>query len=399
MTDRSRACLLFAALTTACGQEGPETSSGAASAVVRDSAGVRIVENAQASRVGWRAGPSPLFTLGWAPDDPSFAWLQSGRIMTDGGAVVGDAGAATLYRVGRDGSVVTTWGRRGEGPGEYQRFDAILLLGDSILVSDARLRRVTVLSSEGEVLTTRRLPGAFLHQVSSILTDGRLLLIPGEGYSQIADTRPEWVFEAQPILTADLESGAVDTVAELPHLRRWYGDRGASPGPVAVKGRAGGFAEGFAWARSDVPEVRWFDGSGRLVQIARWEEEPVPLTSQWRDSLARSVEVAFRSRGASQAVLTRRLAELKDELDRHDGPLPFWSSFHVDGRGDAWLSEYPPPMQFPGRWRVITRDGTFVGWIDLPGVIAILDVTNDRILVVRRNDLDVPALVMLELFK
>ena len=132
----------------------------------------------------------------------------------------------------------------------------MLLRGDSILVSDGRLRRVTLLSLKGEVLDVRPLAGASLHQVSSILSDGRLLLIPGDAYSGVSDTRPEWVFDRQPIIAASRE-GTVDTLAELPHLRRWYGTRAASPGPVSVKGRAGGFADGFAWSRADEREVRW----------------------------------------------------------------------------------------------------------------------------------------------
>lgn len=86
--------------------------------------------------------------------------------------------------------MVGSWGRKGEDPGEYQALDAIILRGDSIVVSDGRLLRVTVLSLEGEVLATRPLAGSFLHQVSSILTDGRLLLVPGDGYSGVAERRP-----------------------------------------------------------------------------------------------------------------------------------------------------------------------------------------------------------------
>lgn len=386
--------LLFASLVAACGRE---RAAGSPEPVIRDSAGVRIVANGQATRNRWRAGPSPLFTVGWEPGEPAFTWLQSGRIMPDGGAVVGDFDAGTIYRIGPDGSLTSTWGRKGEGPGEYQSFHTILLLGDSILVSDGRLRRATLLSSEGEVLTTRPLPRAFLHQVASVLTDGRLLLVPSDAYGPVTERRPEWVFETKPILAMHLERGAADTLAELPHLRRWYGVRGASPGPVSVKGRAGGFAEGFAWARADQPEVRWYDGSGQLVQIARWDEEPAPLTREWRSRMARRTEEALRSRGADDAPVAARLAELERELDRHGGSLPYWSAFHVDRRGNVWLGEYPLPGQYPARWRVITRDGAFAGWVDLPGVMAILDITDHRILAVRVNELDVPALMMFEL--
>jgi len=396
---RSAGALLLTAVAAACGREAAEeTEYGVPEPSVRDSAGVRIVENGDVPAAGWRVGVEPLFTVGWDEDGPMFTWPQSGRILSNGGALVGEFGEGTIYRIGSDGWVMETWGRKGEGPGEYQALDAILLRGDSILVSDGRLRRVTLLSPDGGVRTTR-LAGTFLHQISAILSDGRLLLVPGDGCSAVAETRPEWVFETQPILAADPEGGTADTLVELPHLRRWYGTRGASPGPVHVKGRAGGFADGFAWARSDEREVRWYDGSGGLVQVARWDEEPVPVTPVWRGRMARTFEEAYRSRGAEESFVAAQLTELEKGLNRHEGPLPYWDLFHVDRMGNVWLSQYTLPGQPPGKWRVLSRDGTFNGWVDLPEVIAILDITDDRILAVSLDELDVPAVVMIGLIK
>lgn len=404
MNPRSNGCsmkmrltriLLLSGLAAACG-EGQESVRPGSEAAVRDSLDIRIVETAEPLGQ-WRTRTTPRFTLGWGPDDPTFTWLQSGRILADGGALVGDFGAGSIYRVGPEGAVLDTWGRKGEGPGEYQALDAILLKGDTVLVSDSRLRRITLLSSDGELLTTRPLPGAFLHQVSAILADGRLLFIPGDGYAAIGETRPEWVFEPQPILAADIEGGVVDTLVQLPHLRRWYGDRGASPGPVPVKGRAGGFEGGFAWARSDEPEVRWYDGFGDPLQVARWTEEPRELSAEWRQRAVAIVEEALRSQIGDGPQLAAQLRTLQEGFDRHDGPLPFWDAFHVDRLGNAWLSAYPLPAQPPGRWRVVTRDGVFRSWVDLPDVVAILDITSDRMLGVRLDELNVPALVMIDL--
>jgi hypothetical protein len=359
---------------------------------------VRIVDGTAAS-AAWRTRPSALFTVGWETDDPTFTWVQSGRILPGGGALVGEFAEGTIYRLGSDGAVLGSWGGKGEGPGEYQGIDAIVLAGDSILISDGRLRRLTVLAGDGAVLGTRPLPGAFLHSVSSILSDGRAVLVPGEGYGGVAEMRPEWVFQPQPILAADLDSEAVDTLTSLPHLRRWYGTRGAGPGPVAVKGRAGGFAGGFAWGRSDVPEVRWYGASGDVVQIARWEEEAPPLTPDRRREILQGFEAAIRSSGGDESSVARQLTRLEEGLERHEGPLPYWSYFVVDRSGNAWLSEYLLAPPAPARWRIVTRDGGFIGWLDLPGVISILDITDDRLLVVRWDELDVPAVQMLELIK
>lgn len=386
--------LLLLALP-ACNQSDSRSSGPA----VRDSAGVRIVENGKTQSAEWQVGAAPIFILGWESDGPMFTWLQSGHITPDGGALIGDFRAGTIFRIGPGGSVVAAWGRKGEGPGEYQGLDAILLRGDSIMVSDGRLRRLTLLSKDGEVLATRPLAGGFLHQVSAVMADGRLLLVPGDGYGSVSDLRPEWVFERQPIMAATLVGNGVDTLANLPHLRRWYGTRAASPGPISVKGRAAGYADGFAWSRSDEPEVRWYDSDGQLVRIARWEEKPKPLSSEWRRRMAASLEESYRTRGAEEGVISARIIELEEELDRHQAGLPYWDEFHVDRQGNAWLREYSPPGDPSPRWRVVGYDGRLVGWIEVPDVVSILDITEDRILGVRFDELDVPAVVMLELRK
>jgi hypothetical protein len=48
----------------------------------------------------------------------------------------------------------------------------------------------------------------------------------------------------------------------------------------------------------------------------------------------------------------------------------------------------------PEQWRVVTRDGVVVGWVELPGALAILDACEDRVLAVRLNEPEVPAVIM-----
>lgn len=394
------AVALFTLFGIACSQEpGDRGSVGLIEPSVRDSAGVRIVENGSTQESLWRVGSEPLFTVGWEEDGPLFTWPQSGRILPDGGALVGEFGEGAVYRLGPDGSIAETWGRKGEGPGEYQALDAVLQKGDSTLVSDGRLRRVTLIPPQGAVRTIPLPLGTLQPRVAGIMKDGRFLVVPGEGYAGVDEVRPAWVFQTQPILAYAPSEGTIDTIAELPHLRRWYGGRGASPGPVHVKGRAGSTAEGFAWARSDEREVRWYDDAGQLLQVSRWEEDPAQLTAEWRDGMRGVFEEAYSSMGAEESMVMARLADLEDDLDRYEGHLPYWEQIHVDRIGNAWLSAFPLTGQAPERWRVLAREGAFKGWVDLPGVLTILDITDNRILAVRRDEFDVPAVLMFELVK
>jgi hypothetical protein len=53
----------------------------------------------------------------------------------------------------------------------------------------------------------------------------------------------------------------------------------------------------------------------------------------------------------------------------------------------------------PGEWRVVGYDGEYRGWVSLPDLISILDITEDRILGIRRDEFDVPAVLMFKLIK
>ena len=59
---------------------------------VRDSAGVRIVENGSvAGRIAsWRLSEEPLFRTGWERDGPAFGAIRNGVIMSDGRFAVAD---------------------------------------------------------------------------------------------------------------------------------------------------------------------------------------------------------------------------------------------------------------------------------------------------------------------
>jgi len=150
--------LIGSAVLAACdGTPDAPPPATAPEAVVRDSAGVRIVENGPTGASAWTVDAEPLFTVGWDADGPLWSWTQSGRILSDGGALIGEFSQGTVYRLGPDGGVVETWGGQGQGPDEYQGFDSIILHGDSVLVSDARLGRVTIRDPD-EGIRTIQLP-------------------------------------------------------------------------------------------------------------------------------------------------------------------------------------------------------------------------------------------------
>lgn len=389
--------LLSAVLCLACGgDQGQETPPSLA---VADSAGVRIVQNLGTTPAGWTINPDPLLSVGWTEEGPAFQWTQSGRLLDDGGVLIGETPEGVIYRIDADGQVVDRWGRRGEGPGEYQRFDGVVLRADTVVVHDSRNMRVTRLLSDGEVIGTHPAIGISLLEASSMLPDGRLLFVPSESYGGRSNQSREWIFEARPILAMHLGSERVDTLIELPAMRMWHGDRAVAPGVATIRGRAGGTPDGFAWARADRPEVHWYDATGALLQIARWSEPPTPLTSEWRTQAAAILEDGLRARGVEEDRIEEGLAQQEEGFAQHEGPLPYWDEMRVDRQGNVWLQRHAPFPSNSSQWRVISRDGVDLGYVTIPDAVAVLDITDDRVLIARLDELDVNGVVALELIK
>lgn len=199
-TGRSPILAVIGVLAVAC-VSSDRTTAGAA--LVRDSAGVRVVENvapAWGAGEGWRLSDEPVLEIGLLEGEPAYLFSQiiGPRRLSAGSLALIDVASRELRIFDADGRHVRSFGRGGEGPGEFQ-FPLGLLLapGDSLLVWDAGLRRASIFSSAGELGRTFRLgdsPEAFRYpEAVGIFTGGDLLAsgsVPIE--AQQARTGPRW---------------------------------------------------------------------------------------------------------------------------------------------------------------------------------------------------------------
>lgn len=379
-----------------CADTSPDTAGYPA---VRDSAGVRIVDAGAPTASGWHVSSAPRYVLGWGPGDPDFTWIPAGRILPDGGAVLGEGREGRLYWLNAEGAVRATRGQRGEGPGEFQSIAGLVLDGDGVVAFDARLARLTRLSEGDEAFSTRRL-FAPLAMASSIDREGRVLLVPADAYGPTPDMRTGWAFDMHPVLLASASGEGTDTLATLPFMRRWFGDgsNNGPPGPIRVEGRAAGLPDGgFAWARSDRPEVHFFDRTGALTDIVRWEEAPLPLDASFRERYADASAELLATGGVDEARIAQRRLDLAEQFAWYGDDLPYWNDFHVDGEGRVWLRDFALPWSPSDRWRVIDPDAGSVAWVEGLDLRVPLDIRGGRVLGVRYDPLDVPAVVMLDL--
>ena len=115
---------------------------------VRDSAGVRIVENGSpvTGTTEWQVGDSPVVQIGSLEEEAEYQLheVSDALRLSDGRIVVASEGTNDLRFYSSHGAFLRSVGGTGEGPGEFRGLVALERLpADSLLAYDQRLRRVS----------------------------------------------------------------------------------------------------------------------------------------------------------------------------------------------------------------------------------------------------------------
>jgi hypothetical protein len=290
----------------ACGNG--ESEPAVEAVVLRDSAGIRIVENAAPewpADGGWTVSGSPRVTIGLIDgEEPYLLDRVAGAVLNrDGHIVIANAGTAELRFFDRSGRHIRTVGGQGGGPGEYRRPSHLMVgPGDTLLVWDAGISSVSLLEPDGTFI--RRDP----------LEAPRMLDVIGwdyatEGLTPLPDR--SFVLHAQPRGSPHelgMQPGVVDRPPVgffrfSPDLSRvdslgWYGglaqmylmiDGQAAYATTLVTSHArvaGGGDPLVIYAGDGDPyQIAAFDTAGNLQRIIRRLTPPIPISDSARQRL------------------------------------------------------------------------------------------------------------------
>jgi len=95
--------------------------------------------------------PAPRLDLGSAGTEAeTFSWIVAVRQQASGRILVATFDPIAIRVFERDGRLVATFGRKGQGPGEYFDIsDLVVLPRDSLVVLDRMQRRISILGPDG----------------------------------------------------------------------------------------------------------------------------------------------------------------------------------------------------------------------------------------------------------
>jgi hypothetical protein len=317
---------------------------------VRDSAGVRIVENGPrfTAPIAFELGPKPTFDVGGLKNDPveEFIsrnyYLKAARL-SNGNVVIIDKTRVHFYDP--SGKRIKTVGREGQGPGEYmQAADVCVTRGDTVLIGQER-RPVTRLSKDGELAGTIVPLGSSYAEGQFCFDDGTFVTLQHVGGFQEGET---------PIRMSRMSFAApLNTIAEVRY----------PPYDMLISADNGKAARGshLYSALSNTFDILAFDKTGKLDLIIRTADPLVPISDEEKAKMAPS---ATRM-GASPAEIeeARRAAIAKSKTK-------FWPThgrFMVDNAGRIWIEQDLrwDPMK-PNIWAAFDSTGRILGRLVIP---------------------------------
>ncbi len=372
----------FAMLVLATAQAGGLAEASAQA--TRDSAGIRIVENARPaddSRLPWRIGPEPAASIGEVFGEEAYLLHQAddATVLPDGRIVIANAGTSELRVFDAAGVHQGTWGGDGEGPGEFTSLWGVEPWpGDSVVAWNRWTWAISVFDAEGAVGRSFALdsePRALEPRV--VLKDGSIL---GRTWAVAGDEC------RRSLETYELRRGEGASPVEF----------GTHPGQEFHMGLVGGMAlrgslpfgrafwevqwgERVILTTDDNYEIRAYDlSTGALARIVRREHENRAPT---REEIDEAMDDALQRTG----LIDRRLLE---RARRDCGSMPVVEQFPAfrqlltDPLDHLWVREAtlpgtdrPAPL-----WTVFDAEGRALGFIETPDGLEVYEIGADHLL-------------------
>ena len=392
--DRVRKLFLLAFLTMGalgCRQD-PEGMEGPG-AQVRDSAGIRIVENAspaEGSLLGWRIGAEPFASIGVREgEEPYMLHNAFGATrLSDGRIVVANHGSSELRVFDEFGTHLVNWGGRGEGPGEFSGDlrQVRPWAGDSIIAWDLRFEEgLVVFDADGKFgrsFFLEREPGRFPSPVA-VRTGGTILTSAwagsGEGIVEIRNGDG----------TLALSLGTFPS-AEVYEYERPEGGRGTRDVAYGFVRATGFWGDLVFVAFTNRYEIKAFRADGTLARIVRRDHAPRATTQADVGYYVESQLPHYPDFTPDQVAPYRQVFESTPLATS----FPAFSEVMGDAAGHLWVREY----DFPGEprpaplWTVFDPGGRVLGFVETPNGLAILEIGEDYILGRTEDDLGVESI-------
>lgn len=383
-------------LTAAC--TSVETGERVGS-VTTDSAGVRVVENYQPAwtqESAWRLDSVPVMRVGEGSEPDSLLLSRAWDLtrLSTGTVAVLEFSKQQILRFAPDGALTGVMGRKGSGPGEFERLRQVFRCANDTVVAVDLTRRVSVWDPHGNFV--RQISGPRGSRFAPPTIEG-VSWDCGRALIREIDMPPADARVGRPmyrLLWSNWESETMDSVLtfagieieQLPfrdsHILMaipW------SDAPVHAQSRSI-----LLYSDARHPEYRLIDQLGRVRQVVRWSDLARPVDDAERSRFTR-MRTAYLKEAGEDADFVPALSDrtIPDAM-------PMVAEALFDDNDFAWLREYDTrdAISFaaayddrPRQWHVFDAEGLYLGRVSVPAALRV-DAIADTALVGVWTDTD-----------
>ena len=367
--------------------------------VVRDTAGIRVVENdyqqpAWGTGAAWSLAQQPRLQLGNNPGDMGHQLYRVSHSvrLSSGPIAVANTGLADVRVFDEGGFLLRTMRVTAvEEADQIAPIKVFELAGDSLLVFLTD-RTLAVFDSQGR-LTRRTQPVATdvpsdpAPELMGILRDGSLVF---RAFPPADTSGAEVVQTYAELLRYRSDGSPLGSIGRFPSLRVLPGDEALVFAPEGLQALGDstiwyGTGDGY-----DLREVRI---TGEVKQIVRLDRPPNRVTAVdtlgYRRAAARTLSDSIEETAAERLV----------QAFRFERNFPAYSEMVVDRVGNIWLKGYHwYDLGAPVTWTVFDREGRFLGDLVMPSLMEAHDI-GDRYVLGRMAVVRAEAVYMYEINK
>jgi hypothetical protein len=314
---------------------------------VRDSAGVRIVENGPrlTAPIVFQLGDRPTFDAGGLLADPAYEFSVNNPYPYMARLAGGNVAILDYTRVlffDPTGKRIAATGRKGSGPGEFDPATNICITrGDTVLVGQER-KPMAKLTKDGAFVATVPIPAGSITERVNCFNDGSFYVQSrlGDGVYRFSRVAP---------------NGQVTPIAD--HRYPPFDMLIIKENPIGAARNRVYFAMG------DLFEIRAFTSDGKLADIIRTSDPLMRVTDADKEKLS---PPAYRAGATPAEIEEARKAAIARS------PTKFWPTvgdMRTDLSGRIWIQEWqanPDPTK-PRAWAAFDSTGRLLGRLMIPG--------------------------------
>lgn len=339
-----------------------------------------------------RVDPAPVLSIGGLTDDPRYMLSEvvGGLRLSDGKIILADRFTNGLRAYAADGSYLKEVGGEGQGPGEYEYIRGMSRCSEFPIVA-FDLNWDQKIYDAGLTLIEERpasIPGIAASPYNFACAPSGHWLATGWG-----DTRAQFR-EGYYVATAPVVFGHGDEVLidfgqrlsseRIGTLRPDRSPGGSGPHPFGkTMSLAIGHDQVFL-GDGKTYHIEVYDFQGSLLSPLEWDGPNRTIGRKHR----RAFEIErLENTSADRAPAVRRWLDNLPELEE----FPAYDRLRTDSAGNLWVRYFPRPGEKTTDWVVFAPDGTQLGQLSLPSTTSLLDIGSDYVLLLAKDELDVPT--------